>query len=175
MAITLVFSIFIDFITRNSYNKYNIGGVLMKYIRVSTDLEVSIHDFPTGNYFEQNMKLKEQIGDLCDLYEVVRPKRLYKELGHKCNITENTGESVCMLIDEEGLIKKGMSPNLVASFLYEADKHGTPIMGNVLFVGLKNSEDGMDLCGIQDDVCGKLKNQLLNIINSINNIKKRKE
>lgn len=59
----------------------------MNLIKISTDLELSVHEFPTGTHEEQNNKLRELIGNDCRLYEHVMPKRLYTEL-HQilCNI-----------------------------------------------------------------------------------------
>ena len=48
----------------------------MKIIRISTDNEISVHDFPEGSYSEQNQVLRELIGPRCVLYEHVMPKRL---------------------------------------------------------------------------------------------------
>ena len=44
------------------------------------------------------------------------------------------GECVSMLIDEEGRLKPNRA-NLIGSYLYEYDKHGCPILGNILFIG----------------------------------------
>ena len=52
----------------------------MNLIKISTDLELSVHEFPTGTHEEQNNKLRELIGNDCRLYEHVMPKRLYTEL-----------------------------------------------------------------------------------------------
>lgn len=52
----------------------------MNLIKISTDLELSVHGFPTGTHEEQNNKLRELIGNDCRLYEHVMPKRLYTEL-----------------------------------------------------------------------------------------------
>ena len=51
----------------------------MNLIKISTDLELSVHEFPTGTHEEQNNKLRELIGNDCRLYEHVMPKRLYTE------------------------------------------------------------------------------------------------
>lgn len=132
----------------------------MKLIKISTDLEMTIHEFPKGSYEKQNKVLRELIGNECEMYEHVMPRRLYTELHQKNHPTKIPGQCVSMLIDEEGLLKKGMVPNLVGSYLYETDIHGNPIMGNVLFVGEKWSESGVDFCGIEETVFKELEAQL---------------
>ena len=47
-----------------------------------------------------------------------------------------TGKPYVMLVDEEGLMKEDFVLNPVASFLYDTMKHGNPIVGNVLVVGV---------------------------------------
>lgn len=60
----------------------------MKIIRVSTDNEISVHDFPEGSYLEQNQTLRKLIGPRCELYEHVMPKRLYSALGASNKISK---------------------------------------------------------------------------------------
>ena len=40
---------------------------MSKIIKVSTELEVTVHDFPQGNMREQNRALYELIGNGCDM------------------------------------------------------------------------------------------------------------
>lgn len=136
----------------------------MKLIKISTDMELSVHEFPTGSHSEQNKVLRELIGNNCDLYEHVMPKRLYTDLNMLNRPTKIAGQCVSMLVDEEGLIKEGMVPNLVASYLYETDKHRIPIMGNVLFVGEEWTGDGIDFCGIEESVFKVLELELNNMV-----------
>lgn len=131
----------------------------MKIIRITSDNEISTHDFPAGNYGEQNRALRELIGPTCDLYEHVMPPRLYTELGG----AQEQGNCVSMLIDEESRLKENV-PNLIGSYLYETDKHGCPILGNVLLVGEEWGGDGIDFCGIEDLVFKQLELQLNNMI-----------
>ena len=37
----------------------------MKIIRITTDLEMTVHDFPEGTHEEQNHELRELIGNDC--------------------------------------------------------------------------------------------------------------
>ena len=52
----------------------------------------------------------------------------------------------------------------MTSYLYETDRHGHPIMGNILFVGEEWGSDGIDFCGIEDSVFENLKLQLDHMI-----------
>ena len=61
----------------------------MNLIKISTDLELSVHEFPTGTHEEQNNKLRELIGNDCRLYEHVMPKRLYTELHQISSLLRN--------------------------------------------------------------------------------------
>lgn len=135
----------------------------MKLIRISTDLELSEYEFPTGSYARQNEYFRELIGNGCRIYEHVKPCRLYTELHMKDSPTNIPGQCVSMLIDEEGALKEN-TPNMIGSYLYETDRHGHPIMGNVLFVGEEWGGDGIDFCGIEDSVFEKLELQLNNMI-----------
>lgn len=135
----------------------------MKLIKISTDLEMTVHEFPTGSYEQQNKFLRELIGNNCDIYEHVMPRRLYTDLHMKDRPTKVPGQCVSMLIDEESRLKENV-PNLIGSYLYETDKHGCPILGNVLFVGEEWGGDGIDFCGIEDSVFKQLELQLNNMI-----------
>lgn len=131
----------------------------MKIIKVSTELELSVHEFPPGNYAQQNGAFRKLIGNGCDIYEHVMPNRLYTELQMKNQPTRVPGQCVSVLVDGEGLLKEN-KPNLLGSYLYEADKHGNLIMGNILFVGEKWGEEGIDFCGIEDAVLEILEQKL---------------
>ena len=47
----------------------------MKIIRITTDLEMTVHDFPEGTHEEQNHELRELIGNDCRIYEHVMPEK----------------------------------------------------------------------------------------------------
>lgn len=137
----------------------------MKIIKISTDLELTEHEFPTGTISEQNEFLRNLIGEGCDIYEHVLPNRLYTKLKMKTRPTNIPGQCVSMLIDEEGLMKDGrIVVNPVGSYLYETDKHGYPIVGDILFVGEEWSGDGIEFCGIEESVFNQLKEELNHII-----------
>lgn len=52
----------------------------MKMIKISTDNQITVQDFPEGNVSERNEQLCRHIGEKCELTEHVMPKRLYTEL-----------------------------------------------------------------------------------------------
>lgn len=135
----------------------------MKLIRISTDLELSVHEFLTGTHSEQNDYLRELIGNKCNLYEHVMPERLYTDLKMKNRPTKVPGQCVSMLIDEEGLLKPNI-PNLIGSYLYKTDEHNIPIMGNILFVGEEWGGDGIDFCGIEEETFKLLELELNNMV-----------
>ena len=78
---------------------------MSKIIKVSMDLEVTVHDFPEGRLETQNKQLCELIGDGCDMVENVMPKRLYRELGHTTTVLRENSKCVSMLVDEEFLFR----------------------------------------------------------------------
>lgn len=88
----------------------------MKIIKVSTELEMSVHEFPSGTIREHNKALCELIGNGCDLVEHVMPKRLYTELKMPSSPVKEPGKCVSMLIDEEGRLKPNKA-NLIGSSL----------------------------------------------------------
>lgn len=118
----------------------------MKIIKINVQNEISIYEYPKTKVKEELQKL---IGNGCDIYEHVMPKRLYKNLGCRAEVTNIPGEAVALLVDGEGGLKKN-SVNTVASYLYETDEHGNPIMGDILIVGKKWTDSGVSFCGIAD-------------------------
>ena len=146
----------------------------MKLIKISTDLEMTIHEFPevrrqdagrvpAMSYEEQNDYLRKLIGNQCRIYEHVMPERLYTHLKMIDHPTNIPGQCVSMLIDEEGRLKENV-PNLIGSYLYKTDEHGNPIMGNILFVGEEWTGDGIDFCGIEEETFKLLELELNNMI-----------
>ncbi len=121
----------------------------MKIIRITTDNEISIHEFPYGSYEEQNRILRSLIGPHCEIYEHVMPKRLYSSMGGSNRIGTEEGNCVSMLVDEEGIFRE-LEINTVGSYLYEADRHGNVILGNILIIGEMLGNDGIDFCGMSE-------------------------
>lgn len=128
----------------------------MKLIKITADNEVSTHEFPTGNYSEQNKAICELIGNECTMYEHVLPARLYSILKCKNRPTKIPGQCVSMLVDEEFLYHNEPKLNPVGCFLYESDRHHNPILGTILLVGEEWGGDGIDFCGIEESVFDNL-------------------
>lgn len=122
----------------------------MKIIRITTDNEISTHEFPEGSISVVNSQLYDLIGPKCELMEHIMPKRLYKVLGASNKPNKELGSCTSMLMDEEACYHD-LEVNLVASWLYESDVHGHPIMGNVLVVGEYWGSDGVEFCGMSDE------------------------
>lgn len=123
----------------------------MKIIRISTDNEISVHEFPDElSVSEQNQFLRELIGPKCSLVEHVMPKRLYSHLGGSNRVSRERGSCVSMLVDEEGLWHD-VPVNTVGSWLYETDIHGHFIVGNILIIGEVWHRDGINFCGMNEE------------------------
>ena len=54
--------------------------------------------------------------------------------------SDERGNRICMMIDEEGKLKEEQYMNPIASWLYETCRHGDPIVGNAMLV-LEGEED----------------------------------
>ena len=101
---------------------------------------------------DQTVSIKEISGfaDLRDYYkgfpETVNPCRLDRPF--------------CMMVDDAGLLH-GLPINPFASWLYQADIHGSPIVGDVFLMKQKMGPDGYDLVGLSDaeirQLCEKFK------------------
>lgn len=83
----------------------------MNLIKISTDLELSVHEFPTGTHEEQNNKLRELIGN--DFIPNLIGSYLYETDKHKIPITGNilivgeewTGDGIDFCGIEESVFK----------------------------------------------------------------------
>lgn len=143
----------------------------MKILKVTTDNVITEHDFPEGDIRKANRILRSLIGDMCQIYEHVRPRRLYESLGHAVDpYEEKPGVTLSMLIDENGLLD-GLPENPLGSWLYETDKHGYPIVGNILIIGEKMTEDGIEFCGIVPEKLEELKTQIEAVFEIMKEIK----
>lgn len=140
----------------------------MRIIRISTQNEISVHEYPS---IRENEILQMLIGNGCSMFECVRPRRLYQKYGAVADVTGTPGEAVAMLVDEEGLMKTNQV-NSVGSLLYETDKHGAPIVGNILIVGEKWYNSGISFCGIEDSQFEKIYPQIEMLANKIKEMSK---
>ena len=43
----------------------------MKLIKITTENQISVHDFPEGSFMERNQALRDHIGPKCDGYPIL--------------------------------------------------------------------------------------------------------
>ncbi len=128
----------------------------MRLIRITTDNEVSICE-KEGMYTRDELAML--IGEDCEYAETVMPRRLYNELGIP------KIEAV-MLVDEDGRMRdKPM--NVLGSWLYETDKHCTPIVGNVLITGFMQGNERNDVSDMKEEQLNHLYDFLMKIAKDI--------
>ncbi len=87
----------------------------MKTVKVTTDNVVSVIDIDFNDF----RSIKESIGGY---FEVVRTSKM----------AEYFGCSIIFLADEEGHIKQ-LPINRLGSYLYDTERHGWPIAGDIIF------------------------------------------
>ena len=100
----------------------------MKGIVITTENEISVQDFGEPLY--------QTVGAAVGGYiEIVHPRGLESPF--------------CMIVDDEGLLKN-YPLNVVGSFLYGTLSHGSPIVGNIVFMkeGFRDGE--RDILGLDD-------------------------
>lgn len=132
----------------------------MNCIRLGTDNSITVHKWPDDNRYRTiHPFLTELIGNDCDLVEQVRPIRLYTEHGGPVKQADSLlyKGMASMLIDECGKLKDN-EVNVIASWLYGTDHHGSVIVGNVVFCGeyFNEAVAGLDFCGLEPDVEEKI-------------------
>lgn len=138
-----------------------------KMIKITTDNEITVHEFPDGTRQEQNEYIRELIGPGCDIYEHVMPRRLYTELGAGRECTYAYGECANILVDEEGHYHD-LPVNVVGSWLYETDRHGYPILGTILIAGEYLSMDGgIDFSGLSESQFQTLYPKLKDLVEKV--------
>ena len=92
-----------------------------KAIVITKEGKITVVDCP------EDVSLKWMYSQInCEWIEIVRPRRLKR--------------GFVMIVDEEGLLKPNRL-NCHGSYLYETDKHGQPIVGDVLI--LKECDGGV--------------------------------
>ena len=82
--------------------------------------------------------MQEQVGGWI---EIVRPRRL--------------PDGFVMIVDEEGLLKE-KPLNMVGSWFYETDKHGSPIVGDVLIMKEEFGDEGPECVGMTEEEVDKI-------------------
>ena len=97
---------------------------MAKTVKITTNNKISVVDIPWGldGWYEA-------IGGGCDIVETVKTQRMF----------DLFKMPILMIVDEEGIIRE-QDLNLAASILYGMDRHGSPIVGDVIF-GVPSGED----------------------------------
>lgn len=101
----------------------------MQGIKITTDNKISVIDIDLNDYNE----ICDELG--CSIFECVGTQLLDSYFMRKTK----------MLIDEEGLCND-LDFNAVGSFFYGTEKHGSPIVGDVLFF----HQEGPELIGMDN-------------------------
>lgn len=116
----------------------------MKAITISTDSVIEVIDVPSNGkpLYEQ---MHKAVGGY---YENVYPRRLPSEF--------------VMIVNEEGLLLN-LPFNPIASYFYEYDKHGSPIVGNVIILKMGYYDCEPDVVGMTDTDVAKIKEILSKI------------
>ena len=118
----------------------------MKGVVVTTDLDIRVEDFAEPLY--------KTVGAAIGGYiEHVRPMRLK--------------EPFCMVVNDEGRLR-GLSRNLVGSFLYGTDLHGEPVVGNIVIMkdGYCNGEP--DIVGLTDEEVERVQSSMSILVSKMN-------
>lgn len=101
----------------------------MKTIKITADNKISIIDVDFDNY----KAIQNVIGGYI---EMVKTQKMF----------DYFGRPVLMLVDEDGY-EKQLSGNAVASFMYDFEKYGLPVLGDIIFAQ-PAGEYGEDMEGI---------------------------
>lgn len=112
----------------------------MKTVKVTTDNIISIIDVD----FDDFRAIQRAID--CDCFETVRTERMRTVFGD---------DNLIMIVDESGLLKN-LPLNMLGCVLYGTNKHGSPIVGDLIFARVQ----GEDIVGLDDPE--QLKQVLLN-------------
>ena len=118
----------------------------MKGIVVTTDLEIRIEEFSDPLY--------KTVGSAVGGYiEHVHPMRLARPL--------------CMIVNEEGRLLD-LPLNHIGSFFYGTDKHGAPIVGNIVIMKDGYRDGGPDIIGLDDAEVEQVKHTISTLISMMN-------
>lgn len=101
----------------------------MKTLKITTDNKISIIDLD----FDHE-SLREEVGGYVELVRTQKLRDYFKT-------------KVVMIVDEEGLVKN-LPMNPMGCYFYDTDKHGNPIVGDVI-LGLLVGFD-MHVTGLGD-------------------------
>ena len=103
----------------------------MKTIKITANNKISIVDVDFDDY----KAIQREIGG--DI-ETVKTQKMF----------DYFGRPVLMLVDEDGYAKE-LSGNAVGSFMYDFERHGLPILGDIIFAQ-PSGEYGEDMEGIDE-------------------------
>jgi hypothetical protein len=124
---------------------------MRKIIKVTPECEVSTHNFPVGTISEQNKALYDLIGGCCSMIERVCPGGLNMFNANKDIYAGD--QRVIMLVDEEFLMHDTAPQfNPVGSALYGTQRHGCPILGNILLVAEEMEQGEITFCGMEEEL-----------------------
>lgn len=113
----------------------------MKAIKIDTAGNVSVAEFPAPIY--------DGLGKLLNgTPEHVRPKRLKRPY--------------CMMVDDE-FCRKGLPSNPAGCWLYQTDKHGSPIAGDIYLMKEIPCGPSYDVAGLDDNDIAILKEEIMAI------------
>ena len=109
----------------------------MKYVFVlkSGTLDFEKVEYTNKEVTERLEWYKDKIG--CDWVEVVQLPRFIP--------------NSCLIVDEDGLLKKDPEINYIASLLYDTPVHGNPIAGNAVLCSQKYGINGVDTTDFDAD------------------------
>lgn len=115
--------------------------ITIRGIVISTDNMVEVKDFAPPLY----QSLGEAVGGTIEL---VRPRGLARPF--------------VMIVNDEGLLLE-LPLNRLGSILYETQKHGSPIVGNIVIMKEGWTDEGEDLLGLSDEEVVTLTNELVSL------------
>lgn len=126
----------------------------MKGIVITTKYEMWVQEFSEPAY----KSIGEAVGGCI---EIVHPARL--------------GRPYCMVVNDEGLLRN-LPMNVLGSFLYRTDIHGSPIVGAIVLLkeGI-NSDGEYDLLGLTEQDIEFLCNMVFTVNGGPIKLKQRKK
>lgn len=139
-------------------------------LKITTDNKVTKLEYPKLKGLDLVHWLSQQISG-CECIEGVRPLRLYSDMMISPAPTKQLGSSVAMVIDEDGYAHE-QDVNIIGSWLYKTDYHGSPILGDILIVGEYINDEGIDFCELSDENMDKLYRRINVFVDSIQELKK---
>lgn len=106
----------------------------MKVIVITSDDKIEIREFSTSQY-----------------------ETLCKAVGGPIEIVHPIGllRPYCMIVNEEGLLRD-LPENRMGSYLYGAQFHGSPIVGDIVILKEGFTTSGPDILPLEDAECEQL-------------------